>query len=136
MLRHSHSAGTALWVQQLPSWGAALCCCPQPFQKNIQIENAKDASAAQVQLEKATVDQSSLCCCTRAHPLLRFAGGPDGTPAKELWRLAEVVEVMRERYCGTLALEYKHLFQQVCGYGGLRAQGLGFGCWLGFSVKV
>lgn len=41
------------------------------------------------------------------------AGDPDGSPAKEWWGLAEVVEVMRERYCGTLAVEYKSLFQQV-----------------------
>ncbi|KIY95215.1 2-oxoglutarate dehydrogenase E1 component, partial [Monoraphidium neglectum] len=39
-------------------------------------------------------------------------GDPGGAPAKEWWGLAEVVEVMRERYCGTLALEFKHLFQQ------------------------
>jgi hypothetical protein len=40
------------------------------------------------------------------------AGGADGSPAKEWWGLAEVVDVLRRRYCGTLALEYKHLFQQ------------------------
>jgi hypothetical protein len=46
------------------------------------------------------------------------AAGPGGVPAKERWRLAEVVEVLRGRYCSTLALEYKHLFQQVGGGAG------------------
>lgn len=40
------------------------------------------------------------------------AVSPDGSPAKLLWRLHEAVEVMAQAYCGTLAMEYKHLQQQ------------------------
>eukprot|EP00878_Enallax_costatus_P032557 GHUV01035790.1.p1 GENE.GHUV01035790.1~~GHUV01035790.1.p1 ORF type:complete len:343 (+),score=85.48 GHUV01035790.1:708-1736(+) len=39
-------------------------------------------------------------------------GLPDGSPAKPLWALHEAVEVMASTYCGTLAIEYKHLQQQ------------------------
>ncbi|WIA12981.1 hypothetical protein OEZ85_006593, partial [Tetradesmus obliquus] len=36
----------------------------------------------------------------------------DGSPAKPLWQLHEAVEVMAAAYCGSLAIEYKHLQQQ------------------------
>ncbi|KAF6260765.1 thiamine diphosphate-binding protein [Scenedesmus sp. NREL 46B-D3] len=39
-------------------------------------------------------------------------GSPDGAPAKPLWQLHEAVEVMTAAYCGSLAIEYKHLQQQ------------------------
>jgi hypothetical protein len=58
----------------------------------------------------------SLWCLTFNTRLLHdwphAAGQPDGAPAKTLWRLHEAVEVMADRYCGTLSLEYKHLQQQ------------------------
>jgi hypothetical protein len=44
--------------------------------------------------------------------LLTFVGNPDGTPAKPFWTLPETVAVLRQAYCGTVALEYKHLWQQ------------------------
>lgn len=50
------------------------------------------------------------CVCVAATSTL--AGQLDGSPAKDLWRLHEAVEVMADTYCGTLSLEYKHLQQQ------------------------
>jgi 2-oxoglutarate dehydrogenase complex dehydrogenase (E1) component-like enzyme len=41
-----------------------------------------------------------------------YAGSPNGSPAKALWQLHEAVEVMAATYCGSLAIEYKHLQQQ------------------------
>ena len=41
-----------------------------------------------------------------------YIGNPDGTPAKPLWTLPETVAVLQQAYCGSVALEYKHLWQQ------------------------
>jgi hypothetical protein len=60
---------------------------------------------------------SSHAAFTRIPPHLRItcdvrAASADGSPAKPLWRLHEAVEVMSAAYCGSLAIEYKHLQQQ------------------------
>lgn len=63
-------------------------------------------------VQATALHNNCLCCQVFEFNTAVFSGGPNGQPAKTLWSLHEALEIMAATYCGTLAIEYKHLQQQ------------------------